>query len=122
MKQPKLTIIIPAFKEKKSLPILLDKFINQKFKKKIIVVDDNSSDGTRSIIKKYKKKINKIIFHKKNLGKGAAIKSAKRFVKGKYVIIQDADLEYDPSDYGILLEEITKNKNKVVYGSRVLKI
>lgn len=121
MKQPKLTIIIPAFNEKKTLPILLDKIIKQKFSKQIIVVDDNSSDGTRSIIKKYKKKINKIIFHKQNLGKGAAIKSAKRFVKGKYVIIQDADLEYDPSDYGILLEEITKNKNKVVYGSRVLK-
>ena len=121
MKQPKLTIIIPAFNEKKTLPILLDKIIKQKFSKQIIVVDDNSSDGTRGIIKKYKKKINKIIFHKQNLGKGAAIKSAKRFVKGKYVIIQDADLEYDPSDYGILLEEITKNKNKVVYGSRVLK-
>ena len=121
MKQPKLTIIIPAFNEKKTLPILLNKIIKQKFSKQIIVVDDNSSDGTRGIIKKYKKKINKIVFHKQNLGKGAAIKSAKRFVKGKYVIIQDADLEYDPSDYGILLEEITKNKNKVVYGARVLK-
>ena len=57
MKQPKLTIIIPAFNEKKTLPILLNKIIKQKFSKQIIVVDDNSSDGTRGIIKKYKKKL-----------------------------------------------------------------
>ena len=121
MKNPKLTIIIPTFNEKKTLPILLKKIFKLKISKQIILIDDKSNDGSKEIILKYKKKINKIIFHKKNMGKGAAIKSAKKFIKGMYVIIQDADLEYNPKDYKILLKEFKKKKTDVVYGSRVLK-
>jgi glycosyltransferase involved in cell wall biosynthesis len=121
MKRGKLTIIIPAFNEKNTLTILLNKILKLKMSKQIILIDDKSTDGTKNIILNYKKKVQKIILHKKNLGKGAAIRSARRFVKGSYVIIQDADLEYDPSDYKHLLKEIKKKEVDVVYGSRVLK-
>jgi dolichol-phosphate mannosyltransferase len=121
MIKTELTIIIPVFNEKKTLPILLDKIFSIKLSKQIIIVDDKSTDGTVKVIYKYKKKIHKIICHKKNKGKGGAIISAQKFIKGKYVIIQDADLEYDPKDYLNLLDKIKKENLEVVYGSRVLK-
>ena len=121
MIKPELTIIIPVFNEKKTLPILLAKILSIQLSKQIIIVDDKSTDGTPEVISKYKKKIHKIIYHKKNKGKGGAIISAQKFIKGKYVIIQDADLEYDPKDYLKLLDKIKKNSLDVVYGSRVLK-
>ena len=121
MKIPKLTIIIPAFNEKKTLPILLKKIFKIKIDKQIIIIDDKSTDGTRDFLESYKKKVDKVIFHRTNLGKGAAIKSAKKFVKGEYVIIQDADLEYNPFDYNVMLNKILKENLDVLYGSRVLK-
>ncbi len=121
MKKYKLTVIIPAFNEKKTIEILLSQIFEINISKQIIIVDDCSTDGTRNILKKYENKINKLIFHDKNLGKGAAIQSAQDFIDGDYVIIQDADLEYDPRDYTILLDEIIKNNLEAVYGSRVLK-
>ena len=116
----KLSIIIPVYNEKNTIEKLLNKIhklVN--IKKEIIVVDDASNDGTKEILIKNKKKINKLISHKKNIGKGGAIKSAKRIIKGNVVIIQDADLEYDPEDYNKLLRQIMKGHD-VVYGSRVL--
>ena len=116
----KLSIIIPVYNEKNTIEKLLNKIHKlSHIKKEIIVVDDASSDGSTNILKKNKNKFTKLIHHKKNLGKGAAIKTAKKFVKGNVVIIQDADLEYDPSDYFKLLHFINKGY-KVVYGSRVL--
>jgi len=119
-----LTIIVPVYNEKKYINLLINKLINlKKIKKQIIIVDDGSSDGTTNILKnKFKKKklINKLIFHKKNLGKGAAIKSAQKYVKGDYVAIQDADLEYNPRDLVRIYKFIKNNKFDVVYGSRVL--
>ena len=122
MKKYKLTIIIPAFNEKKTLPILLKRISKIKIKKQIIIIDDNSTDGTQIFLKRLKRGVDKIIFHKKNLGKGAAIMSAQKFIKGEFVIIQDADLEYSPSDYKIMLKKIIRENLDVVYGSRVLKI
>ena len=116
----KLSVIIPVYNEKNTIEKLLNKIHKlSDIKKEIIVVDDASNDGSTNILKKSKKKITKLIHHKKNLGKGAAIKSAQKFVKGNVVIIQDADLEYDPADYHKLLNFINKGY-KVVYGSRVL--
>jgi len=119
-----LTIIVPVFNEKKFVRTLLKKLINLKgLKKQIIVVDDGSSDGTDIILRKEfekNKHINKIFFHNKNKGKGAAIKTAQRFIKGKYVAIQDADLEYFPKDLVKIYKYINKKKLDVVYGSRVL--
>jgi dolichol-phosphate mannosyltransferase len=117
----KLTIIIPVYNEINTIEKLITKVLNTKFDKQIIIVDDCSYDGTKEIINSlFKDKVDKIIFHDKNLGKGGAIKSAQKFVEGDYVIIQDADLEYDPKDYKILLDEIINKNLKVVYGSRVL--
>ena len=117
-----LTIIIPAYNETRTISKLLTKIFNLNIKKQVIVIDDNSSDDTKNKILKFKKKIDKIIYHKKNLGKGAAIKSAQKFIKGKYVIIQDADLEYNPKDILIMLKKIIADKNiNVLYGSRVLQ-
>tara|TARA_B100000963_G_C22425797_1_gene579810 strand:- start:19 stop:726 length:708 start_codon:yes stop_codon:yes gene_type:complete len=116
----KLSIIIPVYNEKKTINKILNKIHKLKeINKEIIVVDDGSNDGTREVLKKNKNKINKLIYHKKNKGKGAAIKTAQKIVSGNVVIIQDADLEYDPIDYKKLLKFIYKGY-KVVYGSRVL--
>jgi dolichol-phosphate mannosyltransferase len=116
----KLSIIIPVYNEKNTIETLLRKIYKVRYiKKEIIVVDDASNDGSSDILKKNKNKITKLIYHKKNLGKGAAIRSAQKFVKGTVVIIQDADLEYDPRDYWKLLYFINRGY-KVVYGSRVL--
>ena len=116
-----ISIIIPCYNEKNTILKILKKVKNQKINKQIIVIDDSSTDGTTNILKKnFKKKGFKLISHKKNLGKGAAIKSAKKYIKGDIVIIQDADLEYDPKDYRKLILPIIKKKTKVVYGSRVL--
>jgi len=117
-----LTIIIPVYNEIKTINAILEKIISiKKIKKQIILVDDFSTDGTREIIKKsYENKINKVIYHKKNLGKGAAIISAKKYINGDIVIIQDADLEYNPKDYLKIIKPIIKKNVQVVYGSRVL--
>jgi len=116
----KLSIIIPVYNEKNTIETLLRKIYKLRdIKKEIIVVDDASNDGSSDILKKNKNKITKLIYHKKNLGKGAAIRSAQKFVEGRVVIIQDADLEYDPRDYWKLLYFINRGY-KVVYGSRVL--
>jgi dolichol-phosphate mannosyltransferase len=120
MKQPKLTIIIPAYNEINTIQILIDKIFSIKINKQIILIDDNSMDGTRDAITKNEEKIDKIIFHDVNKGKGAAIKSAQKFIEGEYVVIQDADLEYDPDDLNNLLNVIESKNLKVVYGSRVL--
>ena len=117
-----LTVIIPVFNEKKTILKIIKKVKSLKrLKKQLIIVDDNSDDGTKEILKKISKtKNDKIIFHKENKGKGAAIITAKKFIKGNIVIIQDADMEYDPNDYYRLTKPIKNKKFLVVYGSRVL--
>ena len=120
MSKNKVTIIIPVFNEKNYIDKIIKKVkSNVYFNKQIIVVDDCSSDGTREIIKKIKN-IDKIIFHKRNLGKGAAIKSAIPYIKGSIVAIQDADLEYNPTDLNKLIKIMISNNSRVIYGSRVL--
>ena len=118
----KLSIIIPVYNEIKTIKKLILKVVNQQIKDiQIIVVDDFSTDGTREVIKNdLSQYINKIIYHEKNMGKGAAIRSAQKFVSGDIVIIQDADLEYDPEDYKKLIDPIINKRTSVVYGSRVL--
>ena len=118
----KLSIIIPVFNEIKTIKTIVDRILNLKdLDIQIIIIDDYSTDGSRETINnELTHKVDKIILHSKNLGKGAAIISAKNFIKGDIVIIQDADLEYDPKDYYKLIEPILKGSSKVVYGSRVL--
>lgn len=121
MKKSKVTIIIPVFNEKNNINKIIESVKkNIFFKKQIIIIDDGSTDGTKKRIKKIKK-IDKKIFHKKNLGKGAAIKSAIPYIKGDIVAIQDADLEYNPKDLNRLIKILISKNLKIIYGSRVLK-
>ena len=118
----KLSIIIPVYNEMNTIQEILKKIEDlHEIKKQIIIVDDGSSDETFNLIQNYKfKSEHKIIKHKVNSGKGAAIKSSVNYILGDIVIIQDADLEYDPKDYKEVIFPIIKNKSKIVYGSRVL--
>ncbi len=118
-----LSIIIPCFNEENTILEILEKvnFQRKAFNIQIIVSDDGSTDNTLTLLQKNPHLYDILIKNKINLGKGAAIISAKSQIKGDIILIQDADLEYDPNDYKYLLEPIIKNKSKVVYGSRVLK-
>ena len=119
-----LTIVVPVFNEKKYILTSIRRLINiRNIKKQIIIVDDGSKDGTSEILKKRflnNAKISRIIFHSDNKGKGAAIKSSQKFIRGKYIVVQDADLEYNPSDLVRMYKHIKKYDLKVLYGSRVL--
>jgi glycosyltransferase involved in cell wall biosynthesis len=117
-----ISIIIPCYNEINTIEIIINKILLQKkLKKEIILVNDGSTDGTKELINsKLYKKVNKIIHHKYNRGKGAAIQSAAKIAKGDIILIQDADLEYNPKDYSKLINPILKKKFLVVYGSRVL--
>ena len=116
-----LSIIIPCYNEEKTIKLILKKILKLiNINKQIIVVNDASTDKSLNLIKKFGSKIDTVINHKYNLGKGSCIKSAKKKVKGDIVLIQDADLEYNPKDYKKLINPIIKHRHQVVYGSRVL--
>lgn len=118
----KLSVIIPVYNEQNTIKqaIFRLKKINlpQKIKKEVVVVDDGSTDKTELILKKIKGI--KLINHRTNQGKGSAIHAGLKQLTGDYLLIQDADLEYDPQDIKLLLKPILNKKAKVVYGSRFL--
>jgi len=113
-----LSIIIPAYNEKATIRELLETVITTPYTKEIIVVDDWSVDGTRDILLKINHPEIKVVLHEKNIGKGGAIRTGLELVSGDYVLIQDADLEYDPSEYHVLLKPLISGRADVVYGSR----
>ncbi len=119
-----LSIIIPAYNEKNTLPSLLDiveKVFLPDLKKEIIIIDDCSTDGTREFLYEIeKKKPYKIFFQDKNMGKGSAVRLGFSKGIGDFVLIQDADLEYNPEEYSELLAPLLSGKADVVYGSRFI--
>ncbi|MEO0288297.1 MAG: glycosyltransferase family 2 protein [candidate division WOR-3 bacterium] len=114
----KLSVIIPVYNEKDYILKIIEKVKNVPLDKEIIVVDDMSTDGTREILKNLKDDSIKIKFHDKNVGKAGAIKTGQKFVTGDVVVIQDADLEYDPNDLVKLMKPIIEGKSIACYGNR----
>tara|TARA_B100000787_G_C16182079_1_gene292438 strand:- start:299 stop:994 length:696 start_codon:yes stop_codon:yes gene_type:complete len=118
----KISIIIPCFNEVKTIEKIIDKIIdNSNHEKEIIVIDDFSTDGSRSILEnQIRDKIDVLILNDKNYGKGFSLKRGINAANGEIILIQDADLEYDPSDYDKLLNPIINGYADVVYGSRFI--
>lgn len=118
----KLSIVIPVYNEEKTILQIIEKVKNVNFpvENEIIIVDDGSSDSTREKLKKIKGA--KIILHDKNQGKGSAVKTGIKNSTGDYIIIQDADLEYDPNQIKDLLRPVLEKKAQVVYGTRLKRM
>jgi len=117
----KLSVVIPVFNEVDNIETILKRVKATKLASEILVVDDGSRDGTRDILKKLDGKGGvRVILHDKNQGKGAAVCTGIQATKGDVILIQDADLEYSPSDYPALLQPIIDGIADVVYGSRFL--
>jgi len=118
----KLSIIMPVYNERETISEILQRVREVDLPKEIIVVDDGSTDGTREILRREEgKEETVVVYHGKNQGKGAAIRTALGRATGEVVIFQDGDLEYDPGDYGKLLQPILEGKSRVVYGVRTLR-
>jgi glycosyltransferase involved in cell wall biosynthesis len=116
-----LSVIIPIFNEAKTIDIILNRVLATDLATEIILVDDFSSDGSRDLLSSLQgNKGVRVILHDKNLGKGAAVRTGISAATGDVILIQDADLEYDPRDYPVLLRPIEEGLAKVVYGSRFL--
>jgi glycosyltransferase involved in cell wall biosynthesis len=121
----KLSVVIPVYNEIETIASIISAVRNAPVSKdidtlEIVIVDDCSKDGTKEYLKSLKENDLNIAYHIKNQGKGAALRTGFKISTGDIVIIQDADLEYDPEEYPVLLEPILKNKADVVYGSRFL--
>jgi len=116
----KITVVMPVYNEFNTVKKIIDKVLDVEIVNELVVVDDYSTDGTREILKGISNKRIKVLFHEKNCGKGAALRTGFSNVEGDVVIIQDADLEYDPAEYPQLLKPILDGRADAVYGSRFL--
>ena len=127
IKTPSLSVVIPVFNEHKTIEQIFDRVYNNELVSEIILVDDCSTDGTFEIIQNIVKKELpnrrieiKIYQNKKNMGKGSALRSGFKLATSEVIVIQDADLEYNPKEYSNLILPIAEDKADVVYGSRFL--
>jgi glycosyltransferase involved in cell wall biosynthesis len=117
----KLSVVIPVYNEITTIKELINRVMNvMDIDKEIVIVDDFSTDGTREILKQIQGDNIRVFLHEKNMGKGAAIRTGFKYITGDVVIIQDADLEYNPQDYRKLIKPIADGLADVVYGSRFL--
>ena len=130
--RPFLSVVVPAYNEWATIGEILEQIAATPFDKEIVVVDDGSTDGTRELLRSVEEGERelagsdgapvevRVLYHEENRGKGAAVRTAFGEVRGEVVLVQDADLEYDPDDYPDLLEPIVEGEADVVYGSRFL--
>jgi glycosyltransferase involved in cell wall biosynthesis len=115
----KLSVVIPCYNEKDTIREVVGRVLAEHTPKEVIVVDDGSTDGTRDILEKEIRPIvDKVILHEMNMGKGAALSTGFKAATGDFVVIQDADLEYNPEEYGKLLKPLVDGRADAVYGSR----
>lgn len=134
-KRPYLSVVIPVFNERKTIEEILARVQAVEIEKEIVIVDDGSTDGTRDFLAQLASQVTapgetsgtmlrtdnlRVYLQDHNQGKGAALRRGMKEAQGEIILIQDADLEYDPQDYGQLLEPIRKGRADVVYGSRFL--
>jgi len=118
---PLLSVIVPVYNEAKTIRHILEKIGSVDIDKEIIVIDDGSNDGTENILKDIQCNSLKVIHHGSNKGKGSALLTGLSYVKGDFVVIQDADLEYDPNDYLKLMEAMKQHNADMVLGARFKK-
>jgi len=121
----KLSVIIPVYNERGTLEEVLARVARAPMEKEVVVVDDGSDDGSREILERLSQDAGpsdrvRVFFHDRNQGKGAAVRTGIAQATGDWILIQDADLEYDPQDYPVLLAPLLEGRADVVYGSRFL--
>lgn len=117
----KLSVVIPCFNEKNTITDVIKAVQASSISCEIIIVDDYSTDGTRELLQSHlESQVDLVIYHSRNRGKGAALRSGFAAATGDIVIVQDADLEYDPQEYPVMIDPILRNKADVVYGSRFM--
>ena len=118
--QPCLSVVVPCFNEEATIATLVDQVLASPWVAEVVVVDDGSSDRSRDILTALTDPRVTVVLHERNRGKGAALRTGFSRATADFVVVQDADLEYDPSEYGVLLEPLLDDRADVVFGSRFL--
>jgi glycosyltransferase involved in cell wall biosynthesis len=120
MEAPKISVVIPAYNEVKTIGLVIDRVLNCGYDAEVVVVDDASTDGTAEFLRRFEHPRMKCFFHATNKGKGAALRLGFAAATNPYLFVQDADLEYDPRDYRAVMEPLLDGRADMVYGSRFL--